>query len=167
MHKILYREDLTPEIHLFKVHAPDVARKAKAGTSTWTALRAGIDTQSRHYHNEGTCGDLNVDFVYVFGNLPESVAEKTPAASLNNKVAYAHTYFHSRSAALLLLRIRYTAAAVKVYLNGRQVEIKKDRSVTIAPAKGWNRLLVKVASGRATAPEGQNSWVSRCSLPLS
>jgi NAD(P)H-flavin reductase len=31
MHKILYREDLTPEIHLFKVHAPDVARKAKAG----------------------------------------------------------------------------------------------------------------------------------------
>ena len=31
MHEILYREDLTPEIHLLKVHAPDVARKAKAG----------------------------------------------------------------------------------------------------------------------------------------
>jgi len=31
MYKILHREDLTPEIHLFEIAAPDVAKKAQAG----------------------------------------------------------------------------------------------------------------------------------------
>ncbi|HEY49419.1 MAG TPA: sulfide/dihydroorotate dehydrogenase-like FAD/NAD-binding protein [Dehalococcoidia bacterium] len=31
MYKILKREDLTPEIHLFEIDAPDVAKKAQAG----------------------------------------------------------------------------------------------------------------------------------------
>lgn len=31
MYKILHREDLTPNIHLFKIHAPAVAKKARAG----------------------------------------------------------------------------------------------------------------------------------------
>src|SRR4030043_1395691 len=31
MYKILHREDLTPEIHLFEIAAPEVARKAQAG----------------------------------------------------------------------------------------------------------------------------------------
>ncbi len=31
MYKILHREDLTPQIHLFRIHAPEVARKAQAG----------------------------------------------------------------------------------------------------------------------------------------
>src|SRR5512133_88541 len=31
MHQIVFREDLTPRIHLFRVHAPFVARKALAG----------------------------------------------------------------------------------------------------------------------------------------
>jgi outer membrane protein assembly factor BamB len=137
------------------------ARDARAGDSRWEALRVGIETQSRHYHNEGTCGDLNVDFVYVFGNLPDSVAEKRPEASLDNKVAYAHTYFHSPASSQLMLRVHYAAAAIKVFLNGRQVAIQQDRQVKITPEKGWNRLLVKAASGQATAPEGQNSWVSR------
>jgi len=128
-------------------------RDAKAGDSTWKALRAGIETQSRHYHNEGTCGDLNVDFVHVFGRLPESVAETKPEA-LDDKVAYAHTYFYSPAETRLLLRINYTAAAIKVLLNGRPVTIRQGQSVLIAPEKGWNRLLVKAASGQATAPEG-------------
>ena len=139
-------------------HEP--AREARAGDSTWKALRVGIETQSRHYHNEGTCGDLNVDFVYVFGKLPESVAETKPEA-LDDKVAYAHTYFHSPTASEVLLRVNYTAAAIKVFLNGRQVAIQPGQPVQIAPEKGWNRLLVKAASGQATAPEGQNSWISR------
>ncbi len=137
------------------------ARDARAGGSTWKALRVGMETQSRHYHNEGTCGDLNVDFVYVFGNLPDSVAEKRPEASLSNKVAYAHTYFHSPGAGPLFLRVHYTAAAIKVFLNGRHVAVQRGKQVRITPRTGWNRLLVKVASGQATAPEGQNSWVSR------
>ena len=31
MYKILHREDLTPDIHLYKFHAPEVARKARPG----------------------------------------------------------------------------------------------------------------------------------------
>lgn len=31
MYEILYREDLTPNIHLFKIHAPAIAKKAQAG----------------------------------------------------------------------------------------------------------------------------------------
>ncbi|MBM3133004.1 MAG: sulfide/dihydroorotate dehydrogenase-like FAD/NAD-binding protein [Chloroflexi bacterium] len=31
MYKILHREDLTPQIHLFRIHAPAVAKKARAG----------------------------------------------------------------------------------------------------------------------------------------
>src|SRR5437016_5165317 len=41
----------------------------KAGDVVWKFLRADIDTQSRHDHNEGTCGNLNVDFVYAFGKI--------------------------------------------------------------------------------------------------
>ena len=134
---------------------------ARAGDSTWKPLRVGTGTQSRHYHNEGTCGDLNVDFVYVFGNLPESGAAKSLEVPLDNKVAYAHTYFHSPSAGQVMLRINYSAAAIKVFVNGQTVAIKRGEPVKITIAKGWNRLLVKLASGEATAPEGQNPWVSR------
>ena len=31
MYRIMHREDLTPNIHLFKIDAPAVARKAQAG----------------------------------------------------------------------------------------------------------------------------------------
>jgi len=136
------------------------AQGAKAGDATWKPLRVGIETQSRHYHNEGTCGDLNVDFVYVFGNLPEAVAEKKPEPPLDNKVAYAHTYVHSPLATEVMLRVNYSAAAIKVLLNGRDVAIKRGQPAKVALEKGWNRLLVKVASGQAAGPVGQNSWVS-------
>lgn len=134
---------------------------AKAGAAVWTHLRVGTETQSRHYHNEGTCGDLNVDFVHVFGNLPESGAPKTLAVPLDKKVAYAHTYFHSPAAGEVGLRVNYAAAAIKVFLNGQPVAIKRGEAVKVTIAPGWNRLLVKAASAAATAPEGQNSWVSR------
>ena len=90
------------------------AQGAKAGGSTWKRLRVCIETQSTHYHNEGTCGDLNVDFVYLFGNLPQSGMVKAPGM-LDNKVAYAHTYIHSPSASEVMLRINYTAAAIRVF----------------------------------------------------
>src|SRR4051812_12651026 len=136
-------------------------KDAEAGGSTWKHLRAGTGTQSRHCHNEGTVGDLNVDFVYVFGNLPESGAPKSLEVPLNNKVAYAHTYFHSPSGGQVLLRLNYATAAIKVFVNGQVVAVKRGEPVKITLAKGWNRLLVKAASGEATAPEGQNAWVSR------
>jgi outer membrane protein assembly factor BamB len=136
------------------------AADAQAGDSVWKPVRAGTETQSRHYHNEGTCGDLNVDFVYLFGRLPETGAAKALEVPLDNKVAYAHTYFHSPAAGSVMLRINYTAAAAKVFLNGQPVAIRRGQEVKVPIARGWNRLLVKVASGEATAPEGQNPWVS-------
>jgi outer membrane protein assembly factor BamB len=133
----------------------------KAGAATWKHLRVGIDTQSCHYHNEGTCGDLNVDFVYVFGNLPESGPVKTLPVPLNNKVAYGHTYFHAPTGGAVMLRVNYAAAALKVWLNGRAVPLRRGEAARVSLEKGWNRLLVKAASGEAAAPEGQNPWVSR------
>ncbi|MDB6030876.1 MAG: outer rane biosis protein [Verrucomicrobiales bacterium] len=133
----------------------------KAGEATWKHLRAGIDTQSRHYHNEGTCGDLNVDFVYVFGNLPENGGTNAVEVPLNNKVAYAHTWIRSPSNAEVMLRINYTAAALKVFLNGKVVVLKRGQPIKVSLIEGWNRLLLKAASSEATAPEGQNAWVSR------
>jgi outer membrane protein assembly factor BamB len=137
------------------------AQDAKAGNLTWKPLRVGTETQSRHYHNEGTCGDLNVDFVYVFGKLPASGAAESLDATLDKKVAYAHTYFHSPAGGQGMLLVSYAAAAIKVIVNGQTVAIKRGQEVKITMKKGWNRLLVKVASGEATAPEGQNPWVSR------
>jgi hypothetical protein len=136
-------------------------KDATAGGSTWKPLRVGTGTQSRHYHNEGTCGDLNIDFVYVFGNLPQSGAAKSLEVPLNNKVAYAHTWFHSPSGGQVMLRINYVTAALKVFVNGQALAVKRGEPLKITMAKGWNRLLVKAASGEATAPEGQNAWVSR------
>jgi outer membrane protein assembly factor BamB len=133
----------------------------KAGDRTWKPLRAGIETQSFHYHNEGTCGDLNVDFVYLFGNLPEVGVPKKLETPLDRKVAYAHTYVHSPVAGQVMLRVNYVAAAVKVFLNGQAVAVKRGQEVKVELQKGWNRLLVKAASREAAAPEGQNSWVSR------
>ncbi len=137
------------------------ATGAPAGNSTWKPLRVGVDTQSCHYHNEGTCGDLNVDFVYVFGNLPASGSVPSLKVPLDRKLAYAHAYFHSPSGGQVMLRVNYAAAAVKVFLNGRTVAIERGQAVKVATRRGWNRLLVKAASGQAAVPEGQNPWVSR------
>jgi outer membrane protein assembly factor BamB len=140
------------------------ATGAKAGRSTWKHLRVGIDTQSCHYHNEGTCGDLNVDFVYVFGKLPASGTAKTLGVPLDRKLAYAHTYFHSPSGGEVMLRVNYTAAAIKVFLNGRAIAVPRGQAVKVALRKGWNRLLAKAASGEAALPVGQNPWVSNWRL---
>jgi outer membrane protein assembly factor BamB len=137
----------------------DPAADAKAGDRMWKHLRVGIENQSTHYHNEGTCGDLNVDFVYVYGDLPANGMAKIPK-SLDQKVAYAHSYIHSPQAAEVMLRLNYSAAAIKVMLNGQVIALKKGQPVKIALQKGWNRLLVKVASSEAAVPEGQNAWVS-------
>lgn len=124
-------------------------------------LHVGIGTQARHEHNDGTCGDSNVDFVYVYGNLPPSGAIKTLEAALDNKVAYAHTYVHSPAGGEFHLRVNYAGAALKVLLNGQVVAIPRSRTAEVSLKKGWNRLLLKVASDKAAVPRGQNPWVSR------
>ena len=137
------------------------AAGAKAGSATWQALHVGIGTQARHEHNEGTCGDANVDFVYVYGKLPPSGAVKQLDTPLDNQVAYAHTYIHHPDGGEFLLRVNGAAAAIKVLLNGRPVAVQPGRTAKVLLEKGWNRLMLKAASGKAAVPEGQNPWVSR------
>lgn len=60
-----------------------------------------------------------------------------------------------------MLRVNYSAAAIKVLLNGRAVAVKRGQAAKVKLEKGWNRLLVKAASAEAAVPEGQNAWVSR------
>ena len=83
---------------------PDARAAKRARRPGNTFARAS--NQSCHYHNEGTCGDLNVDFVYVFGKLPASGSVKTLDVPLDRKVAYAHTYFHSPAGGEVMLRIK-------------------------------------------------------------
>jgi outer membrane protein assembly factor BamB len=144
------------------------AKGAKAGTATWTPLHVGIDTQSRHEHNEGTCGQSNVDFVYALGRTaPGGLAGNTFAGDLDNKVAYAHTYIHSPADAVVQLQVPFAGTAARLWLNGKPAELDpRNRydnggGMKIALRKGWNRLLVKVSIDRATAPVGQNPWSSR------
>jgi outer membrane protein assembly factor BamB len=138
------------------------AKGGKAGSAeqAWKPLRVGIDTQATHYHNEGTCGDLNVDFVYAFTDLPIG-GMVPPPKGLDNKVAYAHTYVYAPAAGDVILRVSFRAAAIKAFLNGTPVPIKRDQPAKVSLQKGWNRLLVKVSSAEAAAPEGQNAWTSR------
>src|SRR3982751_4266903 len=80
---------------------------------------------------------------------------------MDKKVAYAHTYVHSPDAAEVMLRVNYSAAAIKVLLNGQVVPLKRGDPVKVSLKKGWNRLLVKASSSEAAVPTGQNAWVSR------
>jgi outer membrane protein assembly factor BamB len=133
----------------------------KAAGAGWKHLRVGIATQSLHYHNEGTCGDSNVDFVYAFGNLPESWTVGPAPTALNNKAAYAHTYVFAPDAGDVMLRVNYAAAAVKVWVNGQVTPVQRGQAVKVSLRKGWNRLLLKASCAQAGVPEGQNAWVSR------
>ena len=136
------------------------ATGAPAGSFTWQPLRAGVDTQSAHYHNEGTCGDLNVDFLYVFGRLPQRGIPKQLDVPLDRKVAYGHTYIYAPASGELLLRVNYVGAAARVFWNGRPVAARSGEPLKVSLNQGWNRLLVKVSSREAAMPAGQNTWVS-------
>jgi hypothetical protein len=71
-------------------------KDAKAGTASWKPLRVGIETQSRHDHNEGTCGQSYVDFLFTFGKITMGGDSKVQIdGDFVNKVAYAHTYIHA------------------------------------------------------------------------
>jgi len=79
-------------------------------------------------------------------------------------VAYAHSYVHSPQAAEVMLR-EYSAAAIKSELNGQFMLSIKGRHLRSPLQKGWNRLLVKVASSGSRGAEGpkKDAW----SQPLS
>ncbi|HEY3319164.1 MAG TPA: PQQ-binding-like beta-propeller repeat protein [Planctomycetota bacterium] len=128
----------------------------KTGEVAWKFLRASMETQTTHIHNGGMCRHLNVDFVYAFGKFSrdEKLNFKVEG-DFDHKVAYAHTYIHAPNGGKASLTNLNWGAGAKAWLNGEPLKVavetnknvwdKKEIEVTLA--QGWNRLLIKVASG--------------------
>src|SRR5262245_21421283 len=124
------------------------ARDAKAGTAVWKPLRVGIETQSRHDHNEGTCGQSYVDFLFTFGKITvEGNSTVKIDGDFVNKIAYAHTYIHAPAEAKVQLQVPFDGAAGRYWLNGKPTDLdpksRSGKAMEVTLAKGWNRLLVK------------------------
>jgi outer membrane protein assembly factor BamB len=137
------------------------------GKKDWRFLRADIDTQSRHDHNEGTCGQSYVDFVYAFGKVTMEGNNPKIEGDFTNKVAYAHTYLFSPAEAKVLLQVPFDGTAAKFWLNGKPTVLdprnrSKPYDVSLAP--GWNRLLVKVSAAEALGKHYSGRWLSRWML---
>ncbi len=121
---------------------------AKAGKSIWRPLRADVATQSRHECNEGTCGQSNVDFVYVFGTAAGvNLSLRNPIPSLNKQAGYAHTYIYSPTTGPVRLQFPFAGIAGRFWLNGKPTDLEKrnpGRTYEATLTAGWNRLLVKI-----------------------
>jgi outer membrane protein assembly factor BamB len=157
-------QDAVKEIdvdHLGGEASVEPSEGAKAGSGTWKFLRADIDTQSRHDHNEGTCGNTNVDFVYAFGKFSVEGRTIKVDGEFSNKVAYAHTYIHSPAEATVQLRMSFAGAACRVWLNGQPVDSDPKTAKSITLSKGWNRLLIKLSAAEAVGKDYSGRWFSK------
>ncbi|HEY0548879.1 MAG TPA: hypothetical protein VGF13_04700 [Verrucomicrobiae bacterium] len=141
------------------------AKEAKAGTAVWKPLRVGIETQSRHDHNEGTCGQSYVDFLFTFGKITvESNSTVKIEGDFTNKVAYAHTYIHSPAEARVQLQVPFDGAAGRVWLNGKPTDLdlkSRSKAFEVMLVKGWNRLLVKISTADGLGKNYDGRWLSK------
>ncbi len=128
----------------------------RAGSTAWKLVHVAMDNQTTHIHNGGMCRNLNVDFVYAFGKFSRNEKfDFKVEGDLANKVAYAHTYIHSSSGGKVNLTDLNWGAAAKAWLNGRPLPVVTEQNsnvwnkkeIEVELQKGWNRLLIKVASG--------------------
>ena len=136
---------------------------AKVAGTTWKFLRADIETQSRHDHNEGTCGQSFVDFVYAFGKFTAEGPGVKVDGDFVNKVAYAHTYIHSPVEAKLQLQVPFDGAAGKFWITGKPTVLDpKNHAKTfdIALGAGWNRLLIKISVANGIGKHYSGRWLS-------
>jgi len=128
----------------------------------WKFIRADVETQSRHDHNEGTCGQSYVDFVFAFGKLTEG-PKTTVEGDFTNKVAYAHTYIFSPAEAKLQLQMPFDGTAGKFWLNGKPTVLdpkNRGKAHDISLAAGWNRLLVKISAANGLGKHYSGRWLS-------
>ncbi|MBI3829841.1 MAG: sigma-70 family RNA polymerase sigma factor [Planctomycetes bacterium] len=136
----------------------------KAGPVTWKAVHAGIENQSRHDHNEGTCGNLNVDFLFTFGKF---TTEKLNSVKLEgdfaNKIAYVHTYLYAPSDSKVHLALPFAGSSGKFWLNGKPTDLdpkNAGKGFDVALVKGWNRLLVKIGTANGLGINYDKRWFS-------
>jgi outer membrane protein assembly factor BamB len=141
------------------------AKEARAGTAVWKPLRVGIETQSRHEHNEGTCGQSYVDFLFTFGKITvEGSSTVKIEGDFTNKVAYAHTYIHSPAEARVQLQVPFDGAAGRLWLNGKPTDLdlkNRSKAFEVTLAKGWNRLLVKISTADGLGKNYDGRWLSK------
>ncbi len=141
------------------------AKDAKAGTAVWKPLRVGIETQSRHEHNEGTCGQSYVDFLFTFGKI--TVASDSTVkieGDFTNKVAYAHTYIYSPAEARVQLQVPFDGDAGRVWLNGKPTDLDpnvRGKAFEVTLVKGWNRLLIKISTADGLGKNYDGRWLSK------
>ena len=138
---------------------------ARAGMSIWRPLRADVATQSRHECNEGTCGQSNVDFVYVFGTAAGiDFSKRNPIPSLNKQAGYAHTYIYSPASGTVRLQFPFAGAAGRFWLNGKPTDLERrnpGRTYDVTLKAGWNRLLVKITVDTCTSAGFMNAQTSK------
>ncbi len=135
---------------------------AEGGKAGWKVLRADVETQSRHDHNEGTCGQTYVDFVYAFGKFSEGPKVEVEGDFLN-KIAYAHTYLHSPAEAKVLLQLPFEGTTGKFWLNGVATALdpkNRSKAFPVTLAAGWNRLLIKIAAANGLGKHYSGRWLS-------
>jgi outer membrane protein assembly factor BamB len=140
------------------------AEGQKAGARAWKYLRADVETQSRHDHNEGTCGQSYVDFVYAYGKFSVDGPGVKVEGDFANKAAYAHTYLHSPVEAKVQLQVPFDGTAAKVWLNGKPTTLdpkNRGRALEAVLVPGWNRLLVKVTAADGLGKHYSGRWLSK------
>ncbi|HLX61343.1 MAG TPA: PQQ-binding-like beta-propeller repeat protein [Planctomycetota bacterium] len=138
------------------------AQGDKAGESAWKFLRADMESQSRHDHNEGTCGQSYVDFLYTFGTITVTKDKIDVSGDFVNKAAYAHTYVWSPAEAKVRLQIPFTGEAGRFWLNGAPTKLEKNsKAYDVSLNKGWNRLLVKVTVADGLGKNYDGRWLSK------
>jgi outer membrane protein assembly factor BamB len=129
-----------------------------AGSAVWKLVHVAMDNQTTHIHNGGMCKNLNVDFVYAFGKFTrDDKFNFKVEGDLANKVAYAHTYIFSVTGGMVNLTDLNWGAAAKAWLNGRPLLVVTEQNsnvwnkkeIEVELRRGWNSLLVKVASGES------------------
>ncbi len=131
--------------------------------AAWKYQRADVDTQSRHDHNEGTCGQSNVDFVFAFGKVVGEGSNPKIEGDFANKAAYAHTYIHSPAEVKLQLQMPFEGSAAKFWLNGKPTALdpkNRGKVYDISLGAGWNRLLVKIAVANGIGKHYSGRWLS-------
>jgi hypothetical protein len=130
--------------------------------AAWKFLRADVETQSRHDHNEGTCGQSFVDFVFAFGKLTDGPSVKVEG-DFTNKVAYAHTYIFSPGEAKVQLQMPFDGTAGKFWLNGKPTTLdpkNRGKAYDITLGAGWNRLLAKITVANGMGKHYSGRWLS-------
>ena len=117
---------------IFSAAKPPFSRMTGAArrAAVWKFMRASMETQTSHVHNEGMLRHLNVDFVFAFGKFSRDEKHNYKVeGDFTNKVAYAHTYIYAPAAGDFQLMNLNWGSAAKAWLNGQPLNVHVETSI--------------------------------------